>query len=122
MQNINYSELVIQIGLLAGSITATFTLMVFIYNKLVSEPNKALSEVIQKEYNTKLNESIIPLINSLDRLTELLNDSKSDRAVLHAKDSSQDDRMGRQDERMNRHDNRITSLETWKDTHCEFHK
>ena len=116
------TEWVIKLGAITGALTATLSLIMWVYNKLVTEPNCKLASDIQVRASRELGESISPLIHSIDRLSELLDDSQKDRDSLHDKDKQQDKRMDGQDDKLGRHDNRITIIETWKIEHEKSHK
>lgn len=109
------------IAQMSSTITA-FTIiggaLIWVYKKLVSDPDKRLAEKIQKENaesakemqreNTEsLRNSVEPLTKSIDLLNQNLADSARDRANLNTE-------MNKHAEYLIDHDKRITILEIKK--------
>lgn len=95
---------------LAGVIAAITTIggaLIWIYKKLVAEPDQKVAKETQEKSNRELKEAIAPLSQSINRLNELLEESQSDRIALHAKDSEQEAQL-------DNHEVRITVLEDWR--------
>ena len=93
------------------SIITSFTIiggaLIWIYRKLVSEPDKRMAEKIQQDNTESLKQSVEPLTRSIDLLNHNLADSAKDREQLNAK-------VGLHDEELNDHDKRISILEIRK--------
>lgn len=97
-------------GLATGltSIITTLTIvggaLIWIYKKLVSEPDKRMAEKIQQENTQALKQSVEPLTRSIELLNQNLARSAEDTQELTFK-------VGKHGEELNEHDKRITVLE-----------
>jgi len=93
------------------SIITSFTIiggaLIWIYKKLVSEPDKRMAEKIQRDNTESLKQSVEPLTRSIELLNHNLADSAKDREQLNVK-------VGQHDEELNDHDKRISILEIRK--------
>jgi len=93
------------------SIITSFTIiggaLIWIYKKLVSEPDKRMAEKIQRDNTESLKQSVEPLTRSIELLNHNLADSAKDREQLNVK-------VGIHDEELNDHDKRISILEIRK--------
>lgn len=113
-----WSELVKQMASIITSFTIIGGACIWIYKKLVSDPDKKTAERVQKEIaesakemqreNTEsLRNSVEPLTKSIDLLNRNLADSARDRANLNIE-------MSKHAEYLIDHDKRITVLEIKK--------
>lgn len=114
-------EWTVTVAQMASTITAFVTIggaLIWVYKKLVSDPDKRMAEKIQKEnaYLAKemqrensesLRTSVEPLTKSIDLLNRNLADSARDRANLNIE-------MEKHAEYLIDHDKRITVLEIKK--------
>lgn len=100
-------DTIIQFGALAGAITAIGSLFVWLYNKLVKEPDRKLEEKLSHESNRALEKTVEPLTYEIKKLNHLLNESQSDRKNLHAQDD-------KQNVVLENHETRISVLEDWR--------
>jgi len=93
------------------SIITSFTIiggaLIWIYKKLVSEPDKRMAEKIQRDNTESLKKSVEPLTRSIELLNHNLADSAKDREQLNVK-------VGQHDKELNDHDKRISILEIGK--------
>jgi|GEM_PF-4520980 len=104
------------------SIITTFTIvggaLIWVYKKLVSDPDKRLAEKIQRENSEAAKEmqresaeslrtSVEPLTKSIDLLNRNLTDSAKDREQLNKK-------VSQHGIVLNNHETRISVLEDWK--------
>jgi len=100
-------------GLATGltSIITTLTIiggaLIWIYKKLVSDPDKRMAKEIQKENTQSLRESVEPLTRSIELLNQILERSSEDTQKLTFK-------VDKHDEELNEHDKRISILEIRK--------
>ena len=101
-------------GLATGltSIITTLTIiggaLIWIYKKLVSDPDKRMAKEIQQENTQALKQSIEPLTRSIELLNRNLADSARDTQELTFK-------MGEHGKELYDHDKRITVLEDRKE-------
>ena len=95
------------IASLIGSLTVIGGALIWIYKKLVSDPDKRMAEKIQRENNAMLKESLDPLTKSIELLNINLEDSKRDRMKLNETVTKHADELAG-------HETRITVLESWK--------
>ena len=102
-----WTEFIIKIGAVAGAITAVGRLLIGVYKKLVTDPYNIVLQRVQEENTKDLKRSLSPLTQAIDRLNELLDDSKADRELLHRKNDEQDNKI-------DNHETRITVLEDWR--------
>ena len=103
-------EFIIRWGAIAAGLTAIISFSIWVYKKLVAEPDKRVEERLQRESNRVLQESIAPLINSIDRLNYILEDSRIDIERLY-------DRQNKNTTVLDNHETRITVIEKWKKWH-----
>ena len=98
------------IARLSSTITA-FTIiggaLIWIYKKLVSDPDKRMAERIQRENSESLKQTVQPLTQSIELLNNNLKQSEKDREQLNKK-------VNLHDNIINNHETRITVLEDWK--------
>ena len=106
-QQLEWSVHVSQIATLIGSFTVIGSALIWVYKKLVSEPDKRMAEKIQRENSDALRNTVEPLTKSIDLLNSNLADSAKDRAQLNIKAEKHDGIL-------NNHETRITVLEDWK--------
>lgn len=102
------TEIILQWGAIAGALMGIFSFLIWVYKKLISEPNQELEKRLQKENNEALRTSIAPLTDSIKQLNYLLEESKKDRECLHNRDSQQEIVL-------DDHETRITVLEDWRE-------
>ena len=103
-------ELIVQWGAVAAGLTAIISFSIWVYKKLVAEPDKRVEERLQKESNRVLKDSITPLINSIDKLNHILEDSRTDIERLYDRDRERTTVL-------DNHETRITVIEKWKRWH-----
>lgn len=93
------------------SIITSFTIiggaLIWIYKKLVSEPDKRMAEKIQRDNTESLKQSVEPLTRSIELLNHNLADSAKDREQLNKK-------VSQHGTVLNNHETRISVLEDWK--------
>lgn len=92
---------------IVASITSIGGVLIWIYKKLVAEPDQKIAKEVQEKGARELKETIEPLSNSINLLNDRLGESQSDRKTLHAKDAEQEDIL-------DKHEIRITVLEDWR--------
>ena len=102
-----WSEHLTFIASLIGSLTVIGGALMWIYKKLVSDPDKRIAEKIQRENNAMLKESLDPLTKSIELLNHNLEDSKRDRMQLNETVTHHANELAG-------HETRITVLESWK--------
>ncbi|MER2174928.1 MAG: hypothetical protein ABS911_09635 [Carnobacterium sp.] len=93
------------------SVITTFTIiggaLIWVYKKLVSDPDKRMAEKIQRENSESLKMTVEPLTKSIELLNHNLAESEKDRIQLNKQ-------MGKHNVILNNHETRITVLEEWK--------
>jgi len=93
------------------SIITTFTIiggaLIWVYKKLVSDPDKRMAEKIQRENSESLKMTVEPLTKSIELLNHNLAESEKDRIQLNKQ-------MGKHNTILNNHETRITVLEDWR--------
>lgn len=102
-----WSEYLTVVASLIGSITIIGGALIWIYKKLVSDPDKRMAEKIQRENTEALKQSIEPLTKAIDMLNNNLEESKRDRIKLNKKVDEHDDCLSD-------HHTRLTVLEDWR--------
>ena len=102
-----WSDYITFIASLIGSLTVIGGALIWVYKKLVSDPDKRIAEKIQRENNVMLKESLDPLTKSIEMLNMNLEDSKQDRIKLNQT-------VDKHAEQLTDHGTRITVLESWK--------
>ena len=100
-------EVIVQISVQIGALTTIGSALIWVYKKLVSDPDKRMAEKIQQESAEALRNSIEPLTKSIDLLNHNLEESKEDRAKLNKK-------VNHHENIFNNHETRITVLEDWR--------
>ena len=103
-------ELIIQWGAIVAGLTAMISFIIWVYKKLVAEPDMRVEERLQKENNRVLQDSISPLVNSIDKLNYILEESRVDIERLY-------DRQNKNTTVLDNHETRITVIEKWKRWH-----
>lgn len=103
-------EFVLKLGSVAGAVTIVMKFSVDTYKKLITDPYNKKALELQNESSRMLKDALVPLNHTMERLNDLLADSKNDRKILHNKNAEQDKCLGD-------HSNRIVKLETWRDGH-----
>lgn len=101
-------EILIQIKELAGAVSALALIggaMIWIYKKLVIEPDSRLAERLQTENNKLLTDTVNPLTDAIKDLNHNLNTATKERAEMR-KD------IEVHEGRLDAHDIRLTVLET----------
>lgn len=78
-----WSEYLGQMASVVGSLTVVGGALIWIYKKLVSDPDKRMAEKIQRENTEALKQSIEPLTKAIDMLNNNLEESKKDRVRLN---------------------------------------
>ncbi|ANZ98102.1 hypothetical protein BFC20_10495 [Brochothrix thermosphacta] len=101
------SEYVKGIASLVTAITVVGGALIWIYKKLVSDPDKRMAERIQRENSESLKQTVQPLTQSIELLNNNLKQSEKDREQLNKK-------VNLHDNVLNNHETRITVLEEWK--------
>lgn len=81
--------------------------LIWIYKKLVSDPDKKIAEIIQKENSEALKQTVEPLTKSIELLNSNLAESARDRLQLNEK-------MNKHNTFLYNHETRISVLEDWK--------
>lgn len=118
----NVGEVIVQISVQIGALTAIGSALIWVYKKLVSEPDKRMVEKMQKEINEEnarlqrensdaLKQSIEPLTKSIELLNYNLQDSQKDRLALHAHDEKQDKQIETLENGFFDHEKRISIIE-----------
>ena len=102
-----WSDYLTLIASLIGALTVICGALIWVYKKLVSDPDKRIAEKIQRENNVMLKESLDPLTKSIELLNHNLEDSKRDRVKLNETVTLHADELAG-------HETRITVLESWK--------
>lgn len=102
-----WSAYATQITSIITTATIIGSALIWVYKKLVSEPDKRMAEKIQRENSDALRNTVEPLTKSIDLLNSNLADSAKDRAQLNIKAEKHDGIL-------NNHETRITVLEDWK--------
>ena len=95
------------IASLVTAITVVGGALIWIYKKLVSDPDKRMAERIQRENSESLKQTVQPLTQSIELLNNNLKQSEKDREQLNKK-------VNLHDNILNNHETRITVLEDWK--------
>ncbi|ATF25334.1 hypothetical protein [Brochothrix thermosphacta] len=95
------------IASLVTAITVVGGALIWIYKKLVSDPDKRMAERIQRENSESLKQTVQPLTQSIELLNNNLKQSEKDREQLNKK-------VNLHDNVLNNHETRITVLEEWK--------
>lgn len=95
------------IASLVTAITVVGGALIWIYKKLVSDPDKRMAERIQRENSESLKQTVQPLTQSIELLNNNLKQSEKDREQLNKK-------VNLHDNVINNHETRITVLEDWK--------
>ena len=103
-------EFIIQWGAIAAGLTAIISFSIWVYKKLVAEPDKRVEERLQKENNRALKDAISPLTGSINKLNHLLEESRVDIERLYDRDKEQTTML-------ENHETRITVIEKWKKWH-----
>ena len=103
-------ELIIQWGAIVAGLTAMISFIIWVYKKLVAEPDMRVEERLQKENNRVLQDSISPLVNSIDKLNYILEESRVDIERLYDRDEQRTTVL-------DNHETRITVIEKWKRWH-----
>lgn len=103
-------ELIIRWGAIVTGITAIISFSIWVYKKLVAEPDMRVEERMQRESNRVLQESITPLINSINKLNYILEESRTDIERLYDRDKEKTTVI-------DNHETRITVIEKWKKWH-----
>lgn len=101
------SEYVKGIASLVTAITVVGGALIWIYKKLVSDPDKRMAERIQRENSESLKQTVQPLTQSIELLNNNLKQSEKDREQLNKK-------VNLHDNVLNNHETRITVLEELK--------
>ncbi|SDQ04488.1 hypothetical protein LHA31_02495 [Carnobacterium viridans] len=102
-----WSVHVSQIATLIGSFTVIGSALIWVYKKLVSDPDKRMAEKIQRENSESLKKTVEPLTKSIELLNHNLAESEKDRIQLNKQ-------MGKHNVILNNHETRITVLEDWR--------
>ncbi|SLN00307.1 Phage protein [Brachybacterium faecium] len=92
---------------LVTAITVVGGALIWIYKKLVSDPDKRMAERIQRENSESLKKTVQPLTQSIELLNNNLKQSEKDREQLNKK-------VNLHDNILNNHETRITVLEKLK--------
>ena len=95
------------IASLVTAITVVGGALIWIYKKLVSDPDKRMAERIQRENSESLKQTVQPLTQSIELLNNNLKQSEKDREQLNKK-------VNLHDNVLNNHETRITVLEELK--------
>lgn len=95
------------IASLVTAITVVGGALIWIYKKLVSDPDKRMAERIQRENSESLKKTVQPLTQSIELLNNNLKQSEKDREQLNKK-------VNLHDNILNNHETRITVLEKLK--------
>ena len=103
-------ELILRWGAIVTGLTAIISFSIWVYKKLVAEPDMRVEERMQRENNRVLQESITPLINSIDKLNYILEESRVDIERLYDRDEQRTTVL-------DNHETRITVIEKWKRWH-----
>ena len=103
-------EFIVHWGAVAAGSTAIISFSIWVYKKLVAEPDKRVEERLQRENNRVLQDSISPLVNSIDKLNYILEESRIDIERLYDRDEERTTLL-------DNHETRITVIEKWKRWH-----
>ena len=95
------------IASLVTAVTGVGGALIWIYKKLVSDPDKRMAERIQRENAESLKQTVQPLTQSIELLNNNLKQSEKDREQLNKK-------VNLHDNILNNHETRITVLEDRK--------
>lgn len=95
------------IASLVSSIIVVGGALIWIYKKLVSDPDKRIAEQIQRENSETLKQTVQPLTQSIELLNNNLKQGEKDREQLNKK-------VNLHDNIINNHETRITVLEERK--------
>lgn len=106
-QTLEWSEYITQIGSIITTVTVIGSALIWVYKKLVSDPDKRMAEKIQRENSESLKTTVEPLTKSIELLNRNLAESEKDRIQLNKK-------MGEHGTILNNYETRITVLEDWK--------
>lgn len=94
-----------ELGTAISAITAIGAALIFVYKKLVIEPDNRMAEQLQAENNKLLTETVNPLTDAIKDLNYNLNTATKERAEMR-KD------IEVHEGRLDAHDIRLTVLET----------
>lgn len=103
-------EFIIHLGAISAGLTAIISFSIWVYKKLVAEPDRRVEERIQRENNIALKDAITPLTSSINKLNHLLEESKKDIERLYDRDKEKSALI-------DNHETRITVIEKWKKWH-----
>lgn len=99
-----------------GSLTVVGSALLWIYNKFIGEPREKKREVEknkrQKAMLKLISEKNEPLNHSIQSLNKLLEESQSDREVLHEIADTHKDKISKNEKCIGEHNDRILVLET----------
>lgn len=100
-------EFLIQLAAITTAITTVGGSLLWIYKRLVLEPDKRMAQEIQRKSNEELRKAIEPLSRSIEVLNHNLEESKRDREKL-SKISEQQEVV------LADHEVRLSILEEWR--------
>ena len=103
-------EWILKAGAITAAVGGMGGLLMWLYQKLFKDPYAAEFCKLREEQNRQLKDTLTPLTHALDRLSELPDESESDRTKLHQMNDLQNKQLGQ-------HEMRIVRLEDFKDDH-----
>ena len=99
-----------------GSLTIVGSALIWIYNKFIGKPREQRREQKQKEIQEKMvlliTKEQSPLVNSIENLNYLLEESQKDRKKLNTVAEKNTKMLLEHDETIDEHNNRLIILET----------
>lgn len=97
---------IIKFGALLTSIIYIIKQFLRGYDKLIVEPDRKMAERIQRENTETIKTSIEPLTQAIELLNTNLNDSKSDRKIIHIQLDDHEKRIVKIERRNVEHDSK----------------
>lgn len=102
-----WHEFLIQLAAITTAVTTVGGSLLWVYKRLVLEPDKKMAQEIQRKSNEELRKAIEPLSKSIEVLNHNLEESKRDREKLNKISEQQEVVLAD-------HEVRLSILEEWR--------
>lgn len=104
-------------GVIATSLTAIFTVILYLYNKIITEPRNKRNNEVKRRLNDKLIEKLNPLDKAITGINHLLEINAIEIEIIKDANRKQTDQITNNRNKLSDHEVRIEKLEWFREDH-----
>ena len=104
-------------GVIATSLTAIFTVILYLYNKIITEPRNKRNNEVKRRLNDKLIEKLDPLDKAIAGINHLLEINAIEIEIIKDANRKQTDQITNNRNKLSDHEVRIEKLEWFREDH-----